>query len=207
MRDCRPCRPSDGVALVLRQRLEQPGAEAGVAGAQRGRAFGAAVGDAPVTGRRVVHRVVKARRRDQPLSAREREADLVAVVAIATRGGEDRRQRAGIGLRAGHRFGAHRERDFDYAAGSTPFRRRQYVRQRQHGAQRDIGRLVVEHGARSAPVGEPRSEQPQSLNAPCQVAHQRRYAARPNSSAQLAPPKPNELLSTRRSGPRRFSVR
>jgi hypothetical protein len=65
----------------------------------------------------------------------------------------------GVGGCPGHRFGAYRERDFDDAAGSTPFRRRQYGRRRQHGAQRYVGRLVIEYGAGSAPVGEPRSEQ------------------------------------------------
>jgi hypothetical protein len=61
---------------------------------------------------------------------------------------------------AGERFGAHGEREFDHPAGSTPFRRRQHCRQRQHGAGRDIGQLAAEHGAGSAPVSQTRSEQP-----------------------------------------------
>ena len=91
-----------------------------------GRGLGAAVGDAPVAGGRVVHGVVKARRRDCRSRLGERHADLVAVVAIAARGAEHARQLRASRPRAPPLRRRSRAR-VDDAAGAPALRRRQHA--------------------------------------------------------------------------------
>ena len=81
------------VGRALGRRLEQAGGEARIErghGAARRMAAG---GDGPVAGGGVVHRVVKARRRDRRRLGRERRAHVVVDREVAVRRGEDRGQR------------------------------------------------------------------------------------------------------------------
>ncbi len=192
---------------ALHRRLEQPGAEAGVVGAQAGRRRLRGGRDVPVTGRRVVDRIGEAGRRDQPVGAGQHLAQRMAVAAVAGRRTEHRRKRRRIERRRVAGLLGDRDRQLDDLAGAAPLGRRQPLRRRQHGRLRPppTGR-IGERGARgrpSLPNPGPTSPTERSCS---RNASDARHAAAPSSRQALVPPKPKELLATTRSRAGRGSV-
>ena len=90
----------------LRQRVEQAGTETGVESAEHLAGRHGAGGDAPVAGGGVVHGVVKAGWRNLAVVAGQLLAQRVAVVAVGTGGGKNRRQLRDFGASVGSGFEA-----------------------------------------------------------------------------------------------------
>ena len=191
--------------VQLRQRREQAGREALVVRAQAGGRLAAARRDVPVAGRGVVDRVGEARRRDQAIRrirAAERFAQGMAVRAVAARGGEDagERRRVEVGMAAGFVGGRHG--DLHRGPGAAALCRRQARQRREHGGAEQVRRLAAQHRQGGRPGGEPRADQADAQHMQFAGGHQ----GAPRTRLALEPPKPNELLSTRRSGARRLAV-
>ncbi|KFB66759.1 MAG: hypothetical protein CAPSK01_003697 [Candidatus Accumulibacter vicinus] len=181
----------------LRQRIQQAGAEARVEGAKHLARGHRAGGDAPVAGGGVMHRVVKAGRRNPAVVGRQLLAQRVTVVAIGTGGREHRGQGADVGFGMGGGFQPKCERQLDDAAGAPALGRWQNVRHRQHGRRWRISLFAAQDGAGGRPVRHAGGEEADAVDPGGErsLAH----ALTPKTRLQLLPPKPKELLSARRT--------
>src|SRR5688500_6739298 len=120
---------------------------------------------------------------------------------VGVRGGEHggeagRRQRARL-----HRVLGGLESKLDGGGGPAPFidwQGRRHMRCQWLRIERS---LATQHRTRLAPRWQPGRGQAHGLD------EHRGHVASPNNRLQLLPPKPNELLSTRRTGASRFSSR
>ena len=208
--------------LHLHGGFEQACGEAGIVSGQHLTRPRGACGDAPVTRRSVVHRVVKARGRNIALRAGQCFAQGVAVVPVAGGGSKHTGQIGRVGARMLHRFGADRQRQFDDTAGTPALGGRQHIRCRQHGGCWLVRGFATQTGRALRPIRKPGSQNAQAPQAHPQNmgsvrtgigVHGCGIHARPSarlwskpqlssrlkSRLQLLPPKPNELLSTCRT--------
>jgi len=193
---------SVGLADDLTKGIEEPGTEAGVVGAEHLAGRHGVGGDAPVAGRGVVHGVVEARRRNAAVVGGQRLADGIAVVVVCAGGGEHRGQLPGIELPGRDGLLRHRQRDLDRDAGAAAFGRRQRLRRGHREGARFVGGGTREDGPRCSPVVESRTDQADAVEVRGEL-----HCARPRIRLQLVPPKPKELLSTRRGARCWFAVR
>src|ERR1700722_18661136 len=129
----------------------------------------------------------------------------MTVVAIAARRGENAEQ----GLRGApglcDRLGADRECQFDHAPGAAPLGAWQRTGCGQYRAGRFVAARAGENRGRREPIIEPGAEHADAFDGGREPCHA--DAPRPNSSAQLTPPKPKELLSAVTGDARRERVR
>ena len=155
----------------------------------------AAERDAPVAARRVVHRVVEARRRHLRRRAGQRFADLVRDLAVGSARREDGRDVASIvDARIGERLGPDAERLARRRRKPALLVRRQRDRRRRLADRIAIvSRAAVHHAPRRRPVGKPGRPH-------CAAEDGDLHDAAAKTSEQLLPPKPNEFDSAARTG-------
>ncbi len=174
-------------------------------GAQARRGRARAGRDAPVAGRRVVHRVVEARRRHVAGGAGERLADLVQHLAAPGGAGEHRRQLVRAGAARRERLGADVQRELDQVAAAAPLRRRQDLRGRARHLAGFVARVAREHRPRRVPAREAGGEQTDAVDvrlyprgariSRCSCCRRSRTSSTARSAAR--PPQPS--ISTRQA--------
>ncbi|OMP13390.1 hypothetical protein COLO4_01772 [Corchorus olitorius] len=198
-----------GINCNLAEAVQQAGGKAAVIRAQHVGRRHRVRGDAPVAGRRVVHGVVEARRRQFAIVASQRLADGVAVVAVAARRAEDRGQRGGIASARCNGFVADCQREFDHRPRSTTFDRRQAGWRRQFGRRVCVGCAACEHVSRVRPILQAGAQHADAFDEDAQAGHDDTPTspARAKTRLQFVPPKPNALLSAARTGASRLVVR
>ena len=163
----------------------------------------AAGGDGPVAGGGVVHRVVKAGRRDRRRLGRERRAHVVVDREVAVRRGEDRGQRCRVAAGSAHRRARHLEGEGDAVRRTSTLGRCQDLGCRALGRRIDRRAFAAKRRAGDRPAGQRRRPEGDALDPERQRAFMRsRLRSRPSTRTQLLPPKPNELLSASRTSPR-----
>ena len=173
--------------------LQQTRGKRRVVGTQAGRRCHACRRDAPVARGHVVNGIVEPRRRHGPVGGRQSFQDQVAVVAVASRRGEDSREGGGIGLCLPYGFETRGHGELEGETNATPLGGWEGIGRRQPDGSDLDPRRPGQNRARIGPAGQPRAVQADTFDMNLQCGH---AATFDSTRLQLLPPKPNELLKT-----------
>lgn len=197
LRICAVIRDQQGRRAIgrhLADTVEQASRKAAVVRAQHVGWRPGLCGDAPVAGRRVVHGVVEARGRELAVVAGQGFADRVAVVAVAARRTEHRRERGRIAPATGDRFAPHGQCKLDDRPRAAALDGRQAGGRRQLGWRVRVGRAARKHLGGVRPLRQPRAQHADAFDECTESGHDA-SPARPKTRLQFVPPKPKALLS------------